>query len=253
VDGVRAFYDELAPIYHLIFRNWDTSIAYQGEALASLITERWGSDARVVLDAAVGIGTQALGLLARGWHVTGSDLSRVAVQRASREADARGLSMPCVVADFRALPFRSACADMVIVCDNALPHLETEREIAGALAECHRCARPGGGCVISMRDYGAPPPSGTVEIHPYGERDWNGRRHRLRQVWRWAGRRYDVRMELAPVETPDTPVRVLETTYFAIEPARVAALMTAAGFTDVRRIDGRFYQPLLVGTRARQT
>ena len=74
-DDVRAFYDELAPLYHLVYDDWEASVARQGTALASLITEHWGPDARVVLDAAVGVGTQALGLLARGFEVIGSDIS----------------------------------------------------------------------------------------------------------------------------------------------------------------------------------
>jgi SAM-dependent methyltransferase len=243
----------MAPLYHLVYENWDASVMRQGAALAALITERWGSEGRVVLDAAVGIGTQALGLLAQGFRVVGSDLSRDALRRASHEAATRGRPLPCLVADFRRLPLRSSAVDAVIVCDNALPHLETEEEIATALEEWRRCARPGGGCVISMRDYGDPPPSGTVEVHPYGERVWDGRRHHLRQVWRWTGRRYDARMELAPLETPEAPTLVFETTFFAITPARVAALMAAAGFTNVERLDGRLHQPVLVGTRPRQS
>jgi hypothetical protein len=35
--SVRAFYDELAPLYHLIYENWEASVARQGAALASLI------------------------------------------------------------------------------------------------------------------------------------------------------------------------------------------------------------------------
>ncbi len=172
--SVRAFYDELAPLYHLVYENWETSVARQGTALASLIGEHWGAGARTVLDAAVGIGTQALGLLALGFRVTGSDLSRAAVERARREAAGRHLPLPCVVADFRALPVREASVDVVIVCDNSLPHLDTPSEIETALSECFRCARPGGGCLLSMRDYGSPPPSGTVELRPYGERTWAG-------------------------------------------------------------------------------
>ena len=122
-------YDELAPLYHLIFESWETTVARQGRALASLITEEWGPSARTVLDAAVGIGTQALGLLALGFRVTGSDLSHAAVDRARREAAARRLPLTGLVADFRALPVRERCVDVVIVCDNALPHLETPGEI----------------------------------------------------------------------------------------------------------------------------
>jgi len=59
--SVRAFYDELAPLYHLVYDDWETSVARQDAALASLIDEYWGADAHAVLDAALGIGTQALG------------------------------------------------------------------------------------------------------------------------------------------------------------------------------------------------
>jgi SAM-dependent methyltransferase len=252
LTGVRAFYDGLAPLYHLVYADWDASIARQGAALAATIEARWGATARVVLDAAVGIGTQALGLLAHGFAVTGSDLSPAAVRRAVDEAAARGVRLPCHVADFRALAARSARADVVLVCDNALPHLPTEAEIARALRECFRCARPGGGCLISMRDYGAPSPPGTVEVHPYGERTWRGRRYHVRQLWTWKpGGAYDVALEVTPLGGVAEPPTVLHATYVAIALARVAALMREAGFADVARLDGRFFQPLLAGTRPR--
>ena len=36
---------------------------------------------------------------------------------------------------------------------------------------------------------------------------------------------------------------------YAIGTDRLIALMTEAGFTEVRRLDGRFFQPLIVGLR----
>lgn len=247
--SIRAFYDELAPLYHLVYENWEASVARQGMALASLIGEHWGTGAGTVLDAAVGIGTQALGLLALGFRVTGSDLADAAVQRARREAARRHLPLPCVVADFRALPVRAASVDVVIVCDNSLPHLETPREIATALGECFRCARPGGGCLISMRDYGSPPPSGTIEVRPYGERAWAGRRYHLRQVWSWRGPRYDLAFEIRRMDSAEEPATILKSSYLAIPVAQVAELMSAVGFQGVQRVDNRFFQPVVVGTR----
>jgi ubiquinone/menaquinone biosynthesis C-methylase UbiE len=247
--SVQAFYDELAPLYHLVYKDWEASVSRQGTALTSLIGEHWGTDARTVLDAAVGIGTQALGLLALGFRVIGADLSHGAVTRARREAAARHLPLTCVVADFRALPFRAASADVVIVCDNALPHLETPGDIQTALRECFRCARPGGGCLVSMRDYGSPPPSGTVEVWPYGERAWAGRRYLLRQVWSWRGPRYDLSFEITPMDSAEDRATILTSSYLAIPVAHVAELMSAAGFRGVRRVDERFFQPVLVGTR----
>lgn len=247
--SVQAFYDGLAPLYHLIFEDWDASVARQGKALASLIGEQWGTGALSVLDAAVGIGTQALGLLALGFRVTGSDLSHAAVDRARREAAARHLPLACAVADFRALPVRPASVDVVIVCDNALAHLETPAEVETALRQCFGCARPGGGCLISMRDYGAPPPTGTVEVRPYGERVWAGRRYHLRQVWSWLGPRYDLSFEITPVDGAGDSATILNSSCLAIPVTRVAELMSAVGFQQVRRVDNRFFQPVLVGTR----
>jgi SAM-dependent methyltransferase len=254
VGDVRAFYDDLAPLYHLIYEDWEAASARHGRALAALITERWGPGARVVLDAAVGIGTQALGLLGQGFDVIGSDLSLRAVARAAREASARGLRLRCLVADFRAAALRPESADVVLAADNALPHLESTDAIATALGECFSCVRAGGGCVITMRDYGTPPPAGTVERRPYGERSWQGRRYRLQQVWTWHGPRYEVAMEIVLLDAGATErATILKTSYLAIAPARVAELMHEVGFEDVEQLDGRFFQPVLVGTRPRRS
>ena len=246
--SVQAFYDGLAPLYHLVYENWDAAVGRQGNRLASVIGEHWGGGTRSVLDAAVGIGTQAIGLLGLGFRVIGADLSPGAVARATREAAQRRATLPCLVADFRALPVRAESVDVVLVCDNALPHLETEGEIQAALAECLRCARPGGGCLISMRDYGPPPPAGTVDAQPWGERVWAGRRYRVRQVWTWHGRHYDLAIEIVARDSRDAPT-ILRSRYLAIPVAEVAELMRAVGFERVRRLDDRFFQPVLVGTR----
>jgi len=245
--SVRSFYDELAPRYHLIYADWEASIARQGAALASLIGEHWPRT-RTVLDVAVGVGTQALGLSSRGYEVTGSDISPLAVLRAIKEAAKRGFHLPCVAADFRSLPMYAASADVLIACDNALPHLDTPADIAAALAEWFRVVRPGGGCLLSMRDYGTPPPAGTVEVHPYGERVWEGHAYTVQQVWTWHGSRYQVALEIVPTAGAEgEPATLVMAEYLAITPTHVAELLCSAGFERVERIDGRFFQPVLVG------
>src|SRR5438105_11144670 len=105
-----------------------------------------------------------------------------------------------------------------------------------------------------MRDYGTPPPRGTVEVKPYGERVWNGGRYDVRQVWTWRGARYDVALEIAPLDArAGARGTTVTTSYLAIAPARVAELMAMVGFEQVQRVDGRFFQPVLVGTRPRQS
>lgn len=67
--NVKECYDELADHYHLIFENWDASIARQASAIAPIL-ERECGPARMtrVLDCACGIGTQVLGLTEIGIH-----------------------------------------------------------------------------------------------------------------------------------------------------------------------------------------
>jgi hypothetical protein len=60
------FYDALAPHFHLIHPDWEASVTRQGEQLDGVIQE-FVPGARTVLDCACGIGTQALGLAARGY------------------------------------------------------------------------------------------------------------------------------------------------------------------------------------------
>ena len=90
-SAVSAFYDGLAARYHLIYADWEASIARQAAAIDAIVRERWPG-ARTCLDAACGIGTQSLGLASLGYLVTGSDLSPAALERAHREAAARGLA-----------------------------------------------------------------------------------------------------------------------------------------------------------------
>ena len=248
--SVIDFYDALAPWYHLVYPDWEASIERQGDALASLLTTEWGPGVRRLLDVTVGVGTQALGLAARGYEVIGSDISRSSVHRAIAEAARRGLTLRCFVADVRAVAARTASVDAVLACDNSLPHLLSEDEIRIGLRECLRCLRPGGGCVISLRDYRPPPSHGTEETKDYGDRAWAGRACRLRQVWRWRGEVYDVAFELIAKDgTAEVVLRTPQTTYLAVSVSRVAALMESVGFKSVRRIDGCLFQPVLVGTR----
>ncbi|MFD8649883.1 hypothetical protein ACFV1D_18680, partial [Streptomyces mirabilis] len=69
--SVRNFYDELAHDYHLMFRDWDASMAYQAEVLGGLVRESLGAGPHTVLDCSCGIGTQAIGLALAGHQVVG--------------------------------------------------------------------------------------------------------------------------------------------------------------------------------------
>jgi 2-polyprenyl-3-methyl-5-hydroxy-6-metoxy-1,4-benzoquinol methylase len=129
----KDFYDRLSPFYHLVYADWERSIERQAVQLDQIIQENWGNDVRTILDVACGIGTQALGLAGLNYQVTASDLSPAAVARAKQEAQKRGLAIPFSVADMRqAYRHHQQQFDVVISCDNAVPHLLTDADILQA-------------------------------------------------------------------------------------------------------------------------
>jgi len=246
---VEAFYDELAPYYHLIFPDWEASLQRQAEQLDGLIRERW-PHAADLLDAACGVGTQALGLAGRGYRVTGSDLSRVEVERARVEAARRGLDVTFGVADMRrAHDHHGREFDVVLACDNAVPHLLTDDDLLAAFRQFYRCVRPGGGCLLTVRDYDKIDCVG-VHVVPYGVRDVAGVRYLVWQVWDFHGPHYDLAMYFVEDRgDAGCTTRVMRSRYYAVGTERLMELLREAGFVDVARLDDRFYQPVLVGRR----
>lgn len=244
------FYDRLAPFYHLIYADWEASVQRQAQALDSIIRECWGAGIATVLDVACGIGTQAIGLASLGYHVTASDLSPGEVARARREAAARGLTIDFSVADMRAVyDHHQRQFDLVISCDNAVPHLLSDAEILAAFRQFHACTRPGGGCLISVRDYAREERAGT-QVHPYGLRVENDTRYLVFQVWEFHGEIYDLAMYFVEDHgAADCTTHVMRTQYYAVGTDRLIALLEQAGFQRVQRLDDRYFQPVIVGTR----
>ena len=245
------FYDELAPLYHLVYPDWDASVRRQGEQLATLIESEWPGR-RTVLDVSCGIGTQALGLAQRGYAVTGSDLSGQEIERAKREATRWGVPLVLSVADMRqAHTHHGSGFDVVLSCDNSLPHLLTDQDILTALREMLACLSVGGGCVISVRDY-AREERGKNLVKPYGVRMEHGKRYLIFQVWDFDGDHYDLGFFFVEEDLAFQQVKthVMRSRYYAISTEKLCELMRQAGFQNVRRIDGALYQPVLIGTKA---
>lgn len=252
--SASGFYDNLAPFYHLIFENWERSIERQATALDSIIRSTARHGARSLLDVACGIGTQALGLAALGYDVTASDISSGAIDRARGEAARRGLSIAFSVADMRvAQRHHGRAFDVVLCADNSLPHLLTDGDILGALGQFLACTKPGGLCVVSVRDY-AVLERGGVQLKPYGVRVEGDARYSLFQVWEWRGSLYDVHFYVVRDDgTENCQTHVMRSTYYAIPIAELLTLMTRAGFEKVQRIDDVFFQPVLIGVRPNES
>jgi SAM-dependent methyltransferase len=245
----KDFYDKMTPFYHLIYPDWERSIERQAAQLDKVIQENWGNEVQTILDVSCGIGTQALGLAQLNYQVTGSDLSEAAVERAKQEAQKRGVEIPFSVADMRQVySHHQEQFEVVISCDNAVPHLLTDDDILQAFQQFFKCTQAGGGVIVTVRDYEKE--GRRTQIKPEGVRVEDGNRYILLQVWEFEGEIYEMSMYVVKDGgNAECTTQVMRAKYYAVGTTRLLALLKEAGFEDVKRVDGAYYQPVLVGTR----
>jgi SAM-dependent methyltransferase len=250
LSSVASFYDDLAPHYHLLYRDWEHAVAEQGNALAALFSTLGVTVHDPILDAACGIGTQTLGLAQLGFNIAASDISPVAIKRLQRELVERGLDAQTRVDDLRTLAdTESSSVAAILACDNSIPHLLSDDEILQAFLAARRCLRPGGVLVISARDYAALPRI-SPDVRPYGLQYREECRFLAVQVWEWQGEQYDLRMYLTcESSSGECTTKVLRSRYYAISLQRLQCLLTEAGFVDVVRHDNVLFQPVLTARR----
>lgn len=245
------FYERLAPFYHIIYQDWDAAIKEQATQLSTIIHNYWGRDVQTILDVSCGIGTQVIGLASEGYKVTGSDLSPKEIERAKQEARLRNLSIGFSICDMRkAYSYHQSQFDVVISCDNSIPHLLNDREILKALKQIYACTRAGGGCLLTIRDYDQEA-RGTGIVKPYGIRQVSDKRYLVFQVWDFEGEIYDVSMYFIEEEQKSgkAQTHIMRSRYYALSPNCLMKLMKEAGYDSVTRLDNQFFQPVLVGTR----
>ena len=249
--STTAYYDQLSPYYKLIFQDWPASIERQATALDQVIREFIGPAARTILDAACGIGTQSLGLAHLGYTVTASDLSAQAVAQARREATARQLQIRFGVADMRDLASAySEPFEVVIACDNAVPHLLNEADILLAFQQFYHCLQTGGGCFISVRDYAQMALGGT-QFTPRGVRATDTGRVTLFDLWEFSGDYYDMTTYIIEDDGQNPPLTqaIRGGRYYCVTLETLERLMNQAGFTSVQILRDRFFQPLVIGLK----
>ncbi len=245
---VTDFYDGLAGVFHLVHADWEASIQRQGAQLAAMMRERW--QGKRVLDAACGVGTQALALSGQGFNITGSDISPATLVRALKEAATRGLAIEFVQADLRSLTaVHKPSFDGVLACDNSIPHLQTGAEILQSFREMYSLLRPGGGCLISVRDYASVEHRGS-HVLPLGVRSTPEGRVAVFQVWDFVDPdHYDLSMFFVHDIDRAPHTQVFRTRYYAIGLAKLENLFHQAGFIGVEHLLEGFYQPVLAATR----
>jgi SAM-dependent methyltransferase len=254
-DTVLQFYQQLARDYHLIFADWTRAIERQGNALDRLIRSCMTTLPAKILDCSCGIGTQAIALAQHGYTVHATDLSQAAVERAAKEAAAFGVSITFGVADFRMLAQQvDDTFDVVLSCDNALPHLLDDADLLLAAQNMYAKLNDHGLLLISMRDYDQAlldKPHTTAPV-VYDEGD---QRRVVFQVWDWSesGQTYTVTLFIITRENGAAwETHTFSTTYRALQRAELNTILEQAGFADIRwhmPQDTGYSQPMVTARR----
>lgn len=233
----RQFYDNLAADYHLSYADWDGAVRRQGRLLADLIrTQGRYEEARTVLDCSCGIGTQAIGLALEGFEVTGSDLSPASIAQARREADRFGVTIVFAEADMRHVAdVVPGAFDVVISCDNSLPHLLTDDDLRLALRNLYATLRPGGLLLIGIRDYDALRRDLSIFTEPQ-MRGLADERIVVFQLWDWAddAMTYRLTMFVHKQNGREWHTSVHKAEYRALRRSELDLLVSEAGFSGIQ-------------------
>ncbi len=254
-DSALEFYNKLANDYHLIYADWKQSVLRQGELLDRLIRSEMGAVSLSLLDCSCGIGTQVIGLATRGYKVHATDLSPAAVERAAKEAQSFGASLTFGVADFRALETQVAGTfDVVITCDNSLPHLLSDEDLLLAARNIRSKLRPNGLFLASIRDYDQIAPAKPRATMPGVFDDSNGR-HIVFQVWDWAadGRTYTLHHFIVKQVNDDWQAAHRSTHYRTLLRSELDMILREAGFSQIHwhmPDESGYYQPIVTARQA---
>jgi len=199
------------PLYFDIYRNKEQEAYQEGPGLAALLALPEGS---LVLDLPCGWGRLRPWLERRGHWVVGGDLSALNLARQGREFPG-----PSVRLDFRALPFRDACADGVFCVYTSWGYFATDAENLRQLQEFARVLRPGGVLLLDLA----------------GRRVVERNVAEAPKVWYRAEEGYRERVRWSPDGRRILAERILEGEHFRHdiwipEDAEVRGCLDAAGF-----------------------
>ncbi len=249
------FYDDLAEDYHLNYQDWRQAVLRQGRVLDSLIRDVHGpAPPATLLDCTCGIGTQAIGLAVTGYTVTGTDISARSIERARREAGSFGVDVAWDVADVRNLAHAvPGTFDIVISCDNSLPHLLTDDDLREAVSGMFGKLESGGLTIIGIRDYDRLREE-RPRLTPANLVEREDERTILFQLWDWAddGSTYNLTMFRHRQHDGAWSSAIGTTTYRALLRSDLERAFTAAGFVGIAWHEPEstgHHQPLVTALR----
>jgi SAM-dependent methyltransferase len=188
----------------------------------------------------------------RGHRVVATDLSKMAVRRAAREARKLGLDIEFHVADMRdlsALP--KSDFDAVLIGDNSLPHLLSDEDLSRALESVSIRLKPGGVLLATIRDYDS-----LLSTRPsfqgpsfYSESET---RRIVHQVWDWDENQYEVHLYLTWNSASGWTTKHYASRYRAMTRVELTRRLESRAFKEVEWLVPEattFYQPVVLARK----
>jgi 2-polyprenyl-3-methyl-5-hydroxy-6-metoxy-1,4-benzoquinol methylase len=251
----RNFYDQLSSDYHLIYQDWKESVRKQGRILDEIIRKKADTSHKTVLDCSCGIGTQTIGLGLLGYRVHGTDISAKAIKRAINEARSFGIKASFDVADLRSLEKEvKGIFDIVLSCDNSLPHLLTDEDLLDAAGNMRSKVRSGGLLIISIRDYDQILENKPQSTKPQVFNDSDGRRV-VFQVWDWLddGHCYNLNLFILVEIEGKWKTNHFISQYRALRRHELDEILIKAGFINIEwhmPDESGYFQPILTAVNS---
>lgn len=251
MDITQTFYDNMATQYDKLFQDWHATTREQAVILNRIFVDNGFGRTAQILDCACGIGTQAIGLAALGYHVTASDISDGELAEAADRAEKNGVKIRFEHADFCALSDTfSEQFDIVIAMDNALPHMLTGEALESAVRSITGQFKPGGIFVASIRDYDSLLAEKPPYSPPYIHKTEKGQRVSF-QTWVWSGNNYQLTQYIIDDED-NLQISKFVCEYRATRREELTNLLRANGCRDVVWMfpdETGFYQPIVVARK----
>jgi 2-polyprenyl-3-methyl-5-hydroxy-6-metoxy-1,4-benzoquinol methylase len=230
-------YDKFADDYDR-FVNWPERLAFELPLIESLLKELSGPAPLRILDAACGTGRHATALAARGYRVSGADLSAPMIAKARANAGAAGADVNFETAGFGELSqkFSPQQFDAVLCLGNSLPHLLSAAALTAALQDFAACLRPGGLLLIQNRNFDAVMQQHQRWMEPQafseGQNEWLFQRF---YDFETSGLiRFNVVTLKRQVGSDWTPISTASTFLAPQLHAQLRSALTAEHFTEIR-------------------
>lgn len=248
---IQNFYDNLASKYDKLFEDWEATTKEQAVILDRIFLDNGFTKEARVLDCACGIGTQAIGLAALGYSVTGSDISHMELAEAKKRAENLNVNIELKTADFRALDkVFDDKYDILIAMDNALPHMLTENDLKEAIKSIVNQLKEGGIFVASIRDYDGLLEDKPPYSPPYIHGTEKGQKVAF-QTWHWHDDHYKLIQYI--IEDEDTlEISKFQCEYRATCREEITKILYDEGCTYVKWMfpeESGFYQPIVVAKK----